>query len=149
MFNCSKIFLVSNRLWQLNASYNVFDAESELYLKYSDMLCCQVWHYVGSNLRKHEVVLIINNRRVYMETFGCRIQIFYVKCSVMVCCRVAHNVSSNLKKNEDALIFSNRRVSMWNPNFLCKILYHDLLAGFTRSAQNEDALTFTNRRVCM
>ena len=50
----------------LRASHNIFGAESEFYVKYTNILCCQIWRYVCSNLRKHEVVLIVNNRRVYM-----------------------------------------------------------------------------------
>ena len=46
---------VSNRLWRLRASYNILSTEREYYVKYSNI----------NNFRKHEIVLIFNNRRVY------------------------------------------------------------------------------------
>ena len=39
---CGQVFPVSNRLWRLRASYNIFSAESEFYVKYSNILCWRV-----------------------------------------------------------------------------------------------------------
>ena len=47
----------------------MYGAESEFYVKYSNMLCCRVAHYVGSNLKKQEVI-IFNIRGEYVEILG-------------------------------------------------------------------------------
>ena len=67
--------------------------------------------------------------------FGSQNQIIYVKCSIMVCCRVAHNVGSNLKKMKMCgfSVVEEFPCKSWvpNPNFYVKLLYNDMLSGFT------------------